>query len=129
MESTKALYKDRGGVRMSFPFWGIEGKLNITWPFATLELYEHKILIRINVTKKWLHIYLMAKMFKMNREFEIPIDKVNSVKRVTYLPFLADGIRIYHHAEAPKYLIFWDLKVKRTLHILEQKGVKIENKI
>ncbi len=117
------IFKEVGGIKIGQDDYP---EFSLTTPFATLLLYDDKIVLNIDVKKRYLHIYLFAKLFKLNQQIVIPLKKIDFVKRVNYFPVLADGIRIYHNADAPKYIIFWSLwSVPKIISQLREKGVKI----
>ena len=117
------LFKKTGGIRISgnYGFW------DITWPFVTLEIFDDKITITINIKKRFLYLYVIAKLFKLNKVITFKFTEIDSIHRLLYLPIIADGIQINHHTDYPKCIIFWSFfSSTKIINILKEKGIKIE---
>lgn len=127
----RLLYKDRGGIWITKRVLGIPFRASATWPFAILELYEDKIVIKViprdTLSKIFLPIYFFGLVFNLSKEYTIPLKEIDSVKRVHFFPIIGDGVKINHHANAPEYILFWSLKSsKHIIKLLNEKSIKEE---
>jgi len=98
------IYREHGG--------GWIGGWQASWPFSTLEIHDDKIVLRVWPLKA-----------------EIPLSEIESVRRLFFIPFIADGIKIKHGGHtpyAPSLLIFWSLfNAKKILKLFEERGIKV----
>ncbi len=118
----KPIYREIGGLRINTKY----GIFDITSPFAVLEIFDDEIIITTKVKKLYLHIYLFNRLFNPYKVIHLKIKEIDSVKRITRIPFISEGIKINHHADVPTF-IFWNIgTVKKIVNILRLKGVTVE---
>lgn len=121
----KILFKEHGGMWFSTDY----GIAKATWPFVKLLILEDSLVLETRISKFLLPVYIFASIFKLNNQkFVIPFNKVDRVKRITWIPFIADGIKITHHADAPPYILYLSLNnTRRIVNILNSKKIRIGN--
>jgi len=104
------LYEERSGGAigrsMLFAWHG-------TWPFAKLEIYDD---------------YLKFKVWPL--KVVIKINEIDSVELYenAFLVLGGTGIRINHHTNKLRFLLFWTSNTDKILSILKYKGIKTKNK-
>jgi len=128
----KSNLKYVGGIWITKQFLGSAWKLSITSPFVELDIDQEDLIISLFRKKKYflikLFIYWFAILLKLNAQYILPIKEIDSIKHIRYFPLIAEGIQINHHANAPKYIIFWTTSTKELLQMLKEKRIRIESK-
>ncbi|MFA6394086.1 MAG: hypothetical protein WCW25_04405 [Patescibacteria group bacterium] len=93
-------YKFRGGM------WS--GILATTWPFITLEINKDYLI---------LHNELLQRDYLLSKKEVIKIELKN------YIPFIANGIRIYHaNKNYDEIIIFWVFRLNKLIETLKETG-------
>ena len=93
-------FHHRGGVRI--------GLFNASWPLATLDIDESRILVRV-----------------LRREYDFQRDSIRALNR--YSGLLSNGVQIQHFLpEVDKLFIFWTFSPGRVYENITACGYDLE---
>lgn len=99
------IYKEIGWgyIGYSWPL-GWQG----SWPFATFELHEDRIILKLFPFKK-----------------EVKLEDVEYIKKGSFIPII-NGIKIIHHGKGANNLQFGCYKIDNLIKILKEKVIRIQ---
>lgn len=102
------LYKQHGGAWIQDDWL----EFRVPWPFAVLEIYDDKIVLRS-----------LTSLYR--RTITIPLDHIDSVTKEFLIPVITWGIHINYHANRPSNIDFWYWYGTKPLDYLRRLGVPI----
>ncbi|AFU67359.1 hypothetical protein P700755_000321 [Psychroflexus torquis ATCC 700755] len=91
-----------GGARL--------GGVNYTWPLVILTTTESELILKTIFQNKYI----------------FPKEDIHDIKSMTWLPILAEGIKISHKVSSyPEFITFWYWKPYQFLKSLKSLGFKL----
>jgi hypothetical protein len=113
-----------GGMTWTSPRFK-PGKLNVSWPFASIRITPQRLIFSIKVWKPIRAVFgLIEPTLKINQEFVLEKDLVVAVHPRRGIS--STGLVFEHHSSGcPDYIQFWTLRKKAVIAELRDRGYKV----
>ena len=105
-----AEYVETGGLRWGEAFWRAA---NASWPFATIQISEERVRLRVKFWKVW------------DVTFDLEKTELHAIRIRRGLVNV--GLLFEHHKDAcPPFLLFWTFKQRTLVSELRQRGYTVQ---